>query len=95
MWIMAIFFSLFISAGTVIPSFITYDFFDSDDFGSLFGFVYAVRMGAMAVGNPLLAPISDLTNSYDLAWSACASFCILSGICIVYIAEKKQRHTML
>ena len=95
MWIMAIFFSLGISAGTVIPSFITYDFFDSDDFGSLFGFVYAVCMGAMAVGNPLLAAIYDLTNSYDLAWSACASFCILSGICIVYIAEKKQRHTML
>ena len=94
MWIMAIFFSLGISAGTVVPSFITYDFFDSDDFGTLFGFVYAVCMGAMAIGNPLLAAIYDLTDSYNLAWSACASFCILSGICIVYIAEKKQ-HQML
>ena len=84
MWIMAVFFAFGISAGTVIPSVITADLFGTQDYGALFGVVYAVCMCAMAVGNPLLAVIYDLTASYNLAWSACMTLCVLSGVCIVY-----------
>lgn len=84
MWIMAVFFACGISAGTVIPSVTTADLFGTRDYGALFGIVYAVCMGAMAVGNPLLAISYDLTESYNLAWSACMTLCILSGACIVY-----------
>ena len=100
MWIMSILFAFGISSGTVSPSFITGELFGTKEFGILFGFVYAVCMGAMAVANPLLAAINDLTSSYNLAWSACMTLCLLSGVCIYYayisyknLLKKRQKET--
>ncbi len=93
MWIMAVFYAIGISNGTVAPSVITAMFFGSDDFGEAFGYVYSFCMIGMVLGSPFLALVYDKTGSYNLGWVTCEIMCVLSILCIVYAVDRMYKET--
>lgn len=91
MYVMAIFFSIGISSGTVSPSVVTAATFGARDYGSVFGFVNFASMGAMVVGSPAIASVFDLTGSYRYAWLACFVLSLLSIVCLAYADSRCKK----
>lgn len=82
MYVMAVFFSIGISSGTVSPSVVTAATFGNKDYGSVFGFVNMGAMAAMVLGSPAIALVYDLSGSYKIAWITCIVLSILSILCL-------------
>lgn len=88
MFVMAVFFSVGISNGTVAPSVVPPLLFGTQDYGIIFGYVYSFCMLGMVAGSPFIALIYDMTGTYMLAWSTCLALCILSIACLVYTDDR-------
>lgn len=84
MYVMAVFFSIGISSGTVSPSVVTAATFGNKDYGAVFGFVNMAAMLAMVVGSPAIAAVYDMFGSYRIAWIACVILSLLSIVCLSY-----------
>jgi MFS family permease len=84
MWIMAFFFAIGISNGTVAPSVVTAALFGTREYGTIFGYVYSFCMLGMMLGSPFIAAVYDLTGTYRLAWAACFALCLLAIVSLVY-----------
>lgn len=91
MWIMAVFFAIGISNGTVAPSVVTAALFGTREYGTIFGYVYSFCMLGMVLGSPFIAAVYDLTGTYRLAWAACFALCLLSIVSLVYADMRCRR----
>ena len=84
MWVMAIFFTIGVSSGSIAPSIVTADLFGTKDYGEIFGYIYRFCMLGSVLASPVLAWIYDTTGSYHLAWMTCFLLCLLTAICLGY-----------
>ncbi|WP_418745907.1 MFS transporter [Frisingicoccus sp.] len=98
MWIMAIFFSIGVSSGSIVPSIVTVKLFGKEYYGEVFGYVYRFCMLGSVLGSPVLAWIYDATGTYHLAWMTCFMLCLLTAVCLCYaevsFIQLKKDHSL-